>query len=778
MAAGLERAHAAGIVHRDLKPGNVMLLPDGTVKILDFGLAKARNQSLTESGMLLGTVSYMAPEQIRGETIDGRADLWALGVVLYEMLTQRTPFESEQDIAVAHAILHNEPVPPSTHRSDVSPASEDLVLRLLEKDPARRYPTATALLSELAHVRTVTVGPRDSLRRRLHHVSRMLSRNKRRMLMAGAAIVLIGAGGLSAIVRKSATPVVVNPRTAIAVLPFRNLSAEGPNAYFASGLHEEIISQLYKVPAVKVIGRNSVMSYAGANAPPIQQIARELRVGTIVDASVQVVGNRVRVNVQLVDALTEAPLWVERYDRTLEDAFALQSDIAQQIVATVGAALSSVERSAMAQVPTTKAQAYLLYLRGREYDRRPGGVIWNLDSAMALYEQALALDSSFALAHAALSSDDAEMYWRRYDMTPRRLARQRARAEAALRLAPDLADAHLAMARVYNTGPETDRSEYRKHIEMAQRTAPNDARVWRSMAEVHRRLGQWDEYVAALEKAAESDPRDAGLLEDGGFTLRRMGRHADAIRWYNRALSVRPTDEAHAATQLQKGWTFTEWQGQLDTLRAAMSGASGQRFLSYGWIHNHCHFLLVTRQADSLLKLLKWARDEAPHVGVVGSALEFTPYGLLSGWAHQVRGDSAAARAGFDSALVFLDSAITRFPEDQRSGRASIPSYPVHQARGMALARLGRRDEALREVRFLRESSVYRNDHFLGPYVRIGAAQILAHAGEANAAMDELERMLANPAPAITVHTLRLEPVWDPLREQSRFRALLAKYGS
>ena len=385
VAEGLRGAHAAGTVHRDLKPGNVMLLPDGNVKILDFGLAKARDQSLSETGARFGTVSYMSPEQIRGQAVDGRADLWALGVILYEMLTGRKPFAGEHDIAVAHAILHDEPQALSAPGKDTSPALEDFVLQLLQKDPAKRDPTASELLADLARVQIGARGLFASMRTHWRRVRRGLPLPTPRTMAVGGALLVGGALGFTAFTRNGANNPPVAARTALAVLPFRNLSADGPNAYFAGGLHDEILSQLYKVPAITVVGRSSVMSYSGPNTPPLRQIARELGVGSVVEGSVQVVADRVRVTVQLMDAATDAPLWVERYDRTLNDAFALESDIAQQVVATVGAALSTAERDALVKVPTAKAEAYLLYLRGREYQLRPGLLRDNLEAAQPLY---------------------------------------------------------------------------------------------------------------------------------------------------------------------------------------------------------------------------------------------------------------------------------------------------------------------------------------------------------------------------------------------------------
>jgi TolB-like protein/Flp pilus assembly protein TadD len=589
-----------------------------------------------------------------------------------------------------------------------------------------------------------------------------LAVSRTRTLAATAAILLVG-GGYAAVVGKNDGTAAADPRTAIAVLPFRNLSAADSSAYVADGLHEEILTQLRKVPALsKVIGRNSVMSYGGASAPPpLQQIASELGVGAIVDGSIQVVGNRARVNVRLMNPLSETPLWAEKYDRALDDIFAIQSDIAQQIVATVGAALTGAEREALAQVPTSKSQAYLFYLQGKEYERRPGYDRENFEAAARLYERALALDPDFALVRAALSVSHGYMYWLRYDMTPARLARQKAEAEAALRLAPDLPEARNAMATVHNVGPDTDIEAGLEEWQIALRGAPNDSRLWRGIASYYRRSGKWKEYRAAFEKALELDPRDVDLLLDyGGETYMRMGRYADALHWFQRAMSITGDTLAFA---MNKAWIYVWWKGELDTLRAVVNGEVGRVFRRNGWIPPLVGFRFIERQPDSVLQLL---REQPPRV--YQGATGFAPSPMMAAAAHDMRGDRAAARAAYDSALAMIDSAMKTFSDD----------WPLHQARGMALAGLGRRDEALVEVRKMRESFIYTKDLFLRPFVVIAIAIVLAHAGETDEAINELENVLADEAPALTVHALRLESVWDPLREHPRFKKLLAKYGN
>jgi serine/threonine-protein kinase len=542
------------------------------------------------------------------------------------------------------------------------------------------------------------------------------------------------------------------------VLPFQNLSAEGPHAYFAGGLHDELLTQLSKVAALKVISRTSVMGYAGTRAP-LRQIASELGVGSVVEGSVQVVGGQLRVNVQLIDAATDAHLWAERYDRTLDDAFAIQSNIAQQIVEAVGVALSRTERRGLAAAPTVNAEAYRLYLQGREYYIRPGYVRQNFDAAQQLFERGLALDPGFALAHAALSEVHGSMYWWRYDPSPARTARQREEAEAALRLASDLPQAHVAMGLAHYWG----RRDYRRALDefaIALKGLPNDARVWELIGYVHRRLGNWNEVLAAFEKATQLEPRSANLFYDlGGQTYEVMHRYADAVRAYDRALSL--AQHLHVAA-IRRGETYVLWQGQLDTVRAVLSRVPRDAELgTLGSVAaQRAALLLWERNADSLLQMLQIAR-----VDVCEGQKFFLPSALYAAWAHQLRGDHAAARAAFASAHVRLDSVIRELPDDWR----------VHASHGLALAGLARRDEALREARWLQQSVVYREDAYEGPSVAEDRARILAQAGEAEAALDEIERLLAGPS-WLSVHTLRLDPRWDPIREHPRFKALLAKY--
>ncbi len=780
VADALGHAHGHGIVHRDIKPANI-LLESGHAVVADFGIARAASaaagESLTETGMTLGTPAYMSPEQAAGSTsLDGRSDLYALGCVLFEMLAGQPPFTGPTAESLVHQHRSVQPRPVTDTRPSVPGWVAAALQRALAKAPADRFLTGAQFAEALACRETdprmtmATTGPDRTAAPPLPASTTRLV--LRRSVMAATMLLavagVLATSSLLGIRWKPPAPVAAGPaaptpparpRTAIAVLPPQNLSADGPYAYFAGGLHDELLTQLSKVAALKVISRTSVMGYQ-STTKPLKQIADELGVGTVVEGSVQVVGRRLRVNVQLIDAASDQHVWAERYDRTLDDAFAIQSEVAQKIVAAVGGALSSDEQGRITDAPTGNAEAYRFYLQAGEYLRRPGYLRQNLHTAQGFLEQAIAVDPAFALARAALSDVHGKAYWFRHDPSPPRASRMRAEAEEARRLAPNLPEAHIAMGeahyRVRNWRLALD--EY----EIASRGLPNAAAVRSRLGFIHRRMGNWKECLSAFGTATLLDPRNADLFWDlGGETLTLLRRYPEGVEAYNRALSLEP---ALYVAAIRRDLALVLWRGQLDPLRETLDRIpGGADYLPLGTVAaQRAWLLLLDRNAAGLLRMPEIVRST-----VFEGQICYLPSALYAGWAHQLRGEHAAARVAFDAARVNLDSAVKALADDWR----------VHAARGFALAALGRQDQAVGEARWLQQSKVYREDAHFGTMAAEARAQILAQAGSANEALDEIERLLAQPS-WLSVHTLRLDPRWDPIRNHPRFQALLRKHGS
>jgi eukaryotic-like serine/threonine-protein kinase len=769
-AQGLACAHAAGVVHRDLKPGNLMLLPDGTVKILDFGLAKARDLGLTGSHTTLGTVAYMAPEQIRGPAVDARADLWALGVVLYEMLTGRRPFEGEHELSLAHAILHQEPVAPGMLRPELSPAVGALVMRLLRKDPEDRFGTADELLSGFAQLQAGRAldsdpGPTPARRgpstlpgRGVAGLLGRLGRPGPAVLVLFLVVAVLVVGIPLAVAWRSgpaeSPPIVVvstgDPRS-LAVLPFVNLSDQRGSDYFVSGLREEVLAQLATLADLRVVDPTPVLAI---NDPkhPLKQIAAEFGVGAVLQASIQRQETRVRVAVRLIHGQTGEQLWAERYDADVGDVFAIQSDIAQKIASALRVRLSGAEHAAMERRSTTNPAAHDLYLRAREYQGRPDDVRSNLETAERLFERAIALDPEFALAHARLSQVHGTMRWFAYDLSDARLEEQRREAERALRLQPRLAEAHVAMGQYHYWGRRDYESALRE-FDTALQAAPGSAepRFW--IAAIYRRQGRLEEAAEEWERALALAPHAVGALSSLAVTYRVLRRYPEALRLCDRLLALQP-DGFHTASE--KGWIYLAWLGQVDTLAAAVErfppDLSGVRSAAL------TRFTVARIQRDHAGALR--AAEDAPELTSTQSF--FVPRALLLGEARQSQGDAAAARTAFEQARRVIADSLRSNPRDER----------LHLAMGTALAGLGRRAEAIASARRAAALMPRSRDAWTGLGVAQGVAAILAQAGDSDGALAAIERLLQEPS-YLSVSLLRVEPQWDPLRSDPRFKRLL-----
>jgi TolB-like protein/Flp pilus assembly protein TadD len=554
------------------------------------------------------------------------------------------------------------------------------------------------------------------------------------------------------------------PARSVAVLPFESLSGDSSNAYFASGMQDMILTKLAGVGDMKVISRTSTEQY-GSRPGNLRQIAQELGVATMLEGSVQRAGNQVLINVQLIDARTDAHLWAQDYTRTLDNIFGVEGEVAQKVADALQARLTPAERQRVTAPPTTDAKAYDLYLQADAHAQRAKDdnslVAPEMPRAIRLYEQALAVDSTFALAAAALAEAHMEMYFFAPDRTEARLAAAKAAADRSLALQPDLGEGHLALALYYYWG-RRDYDGARRELELARRSLPGSAEVELNLAAIARRLGRWETAIAGFRKAVLLDPRQTGTLGQLALSYQMLRRYAETDSVYAMMARVaRDSSEVH----LVRLWNRIYWKGDnLEELRSAYAAltpgtdryivnASGEWYVD--WYSRDFTAAVRRVRADTL----------ADWVDPNNIAL---PRELYLAWALGASGDAAGARTSYMAVASRARSSLGAHPDEPE----------LHLALGFAEAGLGRAEEAVSEGRRAAELMPVERDAVTGPGYLTYLAQLYARVGEKQQAIDLLNRLLAMATGGIfSPATLRLDPFWDGLRKEPAFQELLRERG-
>lgn len=711
IAEGLGKAHTAGVIHRDIKPSNVLVDEDGRPRLLDFGLATFEGAvRLTQTGSTVGTAAYMSPEQASGRDCDHRSDLFSLGVVLYEMVADRLPFQGAHNAALMYAIVNEDPQPLARFVTGVSDDLQRVISKCLSKHPGERYQSTADLVSDL-----------------------------RRMVRLSAS------GGEQATTAR---------RKMLAVLPFENL---GPadDEYFADGITEEIISRLSAVKEIGVISRTSVMQFKGTKKA-IRDIGGELGVDFILEGTVRwgkgAQGvSRVRITPQLIRVNEDTHMWSDRYDRVIEDIFDVQSDIAEKVTEQLNIKLGDPERRAIEAKPTENLDAYHAFLRGGEYLRSNDYSVENHRLAIQMFERAVILDPGFAQAHAYLSIAHSGMYFYGHDRSPERIQKAKIAIDSALalnHLDPEtpLANGFFRYRCLRDLKGAID--EFQRSVQLQ----PNHSLAIFMIAMIQRRLGQFPDAIGGANAVIKLDPMRSQYICEAGITSFIMRRFEDASTYFQRSISIAP-DQYNAYTWSAMLQLFAYGNVVESRRMLEMMGERGHEESVWEWYEQS----LVERNLSGTLGHVQRVRGD-----VYEEQSWYYPKSLMIAEAHFLLGNPKDAEPEYRNAASHLEPAVASDPEDPRK-RIALAKTCVG---------LGRIDEAIHHAQAAVDICPISKDALAGPLVMGVQAGVHAQAGDSEAALKIIEYLLSIPSWMSAGH-LRVAPYWDKLRHLPDFERLI-----
>jgi serine/threonine protein kinase/Tfp pilus assembly protein PilF len=538
---GLAEAHRLGVIHRDLKSNNIMIDKEGNVRIMDFGIARSLEaKGITDAGVMIGTPEYMSPEQVEGKEIDQRSDIYSLGVILYEMVTGRVPFEGDTPFTIGMKHKGEMPKNPKEHNTQISDDLNSLILRCLEKENEKRYQSADEVRSELSNIEKGIPTTERVIPERKPLTSKEITVTfglKKLFIpaLAVVALIIIAVVIWQLLPQKEAVPI-PSDKPSIAVLPFEDLSPQQDQGYLCDGFAETLINALTKIKKLRVPARTSSFAFKGQDQN-VAEIGEKLNVKTILEGSVQKAGKRVRITAQLINVADESLLWSEQYNRELNDVFVIQDEIALAIVDNLKLNLLGEEKENLLKHYTENIDAYNLYLKGRYF--------WNKRTADGLregigyFEQAIEIDPDYALAYAGLA--DTYVLLPFYAGWQRDEAYSKARASVlkALELENRLVEAQTSFAYMeglYNW----DWAGAERAFKQALKLNPGYATCHHWYAELLKTLGRIDEAIREIKIALELDPLSLAINRNFGYYLYLARRYDEAIEQLHKTLDMSP----------------------------------------------------------------------------------------------------------------------------------------------------------------------------------------------------------------------------------------------
>ena len=552
------------------------------------------------------------------------------------------------------------------------------------------------------------------------------------------------------------------PEKSVAVLPFANFSEEKANAFFADGIQDDILTSLAEIKELRVISRSSVIQFRDGSARNLREIAKTLGAANILEGSVRREGDRVVVNVQLIDARNDRHIWANRYDRTLVDSLGLQGELASEIADALRANLSADEKARVATKPTQNPDAYVFYLRANQISRNPDTLLQDYKTAEQLFMQAIALDPDFALAHARLASVRAEVF-HYYEPTDAWKTKARTEAETALRLQPNLAEAHLALGQcIYWMDHDYDRAL--EQFEIASRLSPSNGDVGRLIAAIKRRQGKWEESLQAYEKVAKIDPQNPNTVREVLFTNTAMRRWPEGARWAEKMRAMAP---ASLVAKIQSGFVDFWWKGDTQRLKSLVDQVPTGVDPDGAVTATRWEVAMLRRDYSAAKKVVETSSANELSYTNAGT----TPKVFFEGCIYLAQGVNVKAQQALELARPALEAAVQEAPA----------SAERHAILGWLYAFMGRKDDAIREGRLAVELKPESTDAVDGTLMSAYLALIYARVGENDLAISLIDRLLKIPGAvdsadySITINDLKYRWEWDPIRSDPRFQAIITE---
>jgi serine/threonine-protein kinase len=740
---------------------------DGHVKILDFGLAKrtapegAEDTTAAPTGSLpgavMGTLGYMSPEQARGQEVDHRSDIFSFGAMLYELLSGKRAFKRDSAADTMAAILNEEPPALSESGRSIPLALEQIIKHCLEKSAGQRFQSARDLvfaLETLSSPPPSTPAPSPEQPRAGWPAKRLW------LAVAVVAVVVVSLFVWRA-ARAGRTARAGKPAR-IVVLPFENLGAP-EDTYFAAGLTEAVISRLANLQGLSVISRTTARSY-DRKGRTIPQIGTDLDVDFVLEGSVswdRGAGrdSRVRITPALTQVADDTQVWADQYDRVTADIFAIQSEVAENVVRAMGVKLLPREKTALKAVSTNDTEAYGFYLRGLEFADRGQGKE-DQEGALRMFQAAVDRDPRFTQGLARLARTHACYYFYYFDRSQERVDKAKDALDRLGALGPDLAETHIARG-YYHYWALGDYPKALDEFRAALSLQPSNSDVLEGISYVLKRQGRWQESAEESAKWLEIDPRSPVALAQHGHTCMLLRRYAEADRVRALATSFNPQQ---GTSWGRRAWLQVLWRGDVEKARSLVTEAGRVLGLvdDQGQVaYASFRIALIKHDFQGALRLLDGEKREA-----FTNQWFYLPIDLLRGEAHRLSGENDLARVSLEASRRRLQELISKQPDESR----------YYSALGIACAGLGLSEEALRAAKRGTELMPPSKDLWRALWRIEDLALVHTMLGQQDEAIERLDFLLSHTG-EISTHTLRLEPRWDLLRSNLRFQALLAKYG-